>query len=114
MPLKNDSLNSILFPSHSKFVQASSAEEQNALQMYTELLFASFVVLRWSTLETDVTACKRFVSTVVFPLARAGLHHIKDALCSRAPKPGMRPPSLARPQTNDANHERASEGEISR
>jgi hypothetical protein len=82
--------------------------------MYTELLLASFVVLRWSTLETDVGVAKRFVSHVVFPLARNAVHQIKDALCSRAPKPGMRPPALARPQTNDANPQRASETDVSR
>ena len=82
--------------------------------MYTELLLTSFVVLRWTTLETDVATAKRFISHIVFPVARKTLYHIKDALCSRAPKPGARPPMLVRPQTNDAHPERPSENEVSR
>ena len=81
--------------------------------MYTELLLASFVVLRWSSLETDVAAGKRFVTHVVFPVGRAAVNHIKDALCSRPPKPGMRPPPLPRPQTNDAHSEGAGEASVS-
>jgi hypothetical protein len=82
--------------------------------MYTELLLGSFVVLRWTTLESDVATAKRFVSHVVFPFARAAVHHVKDSFCNRAPRPGMRPPPLARPQTNDAHPERASEADVSR
>lgn len=82
--------------------------------MYTELLLASVVVLRWGTLEMDVAAGKRLVTQVLFPLARTAVHHVKDLLCSRAPKPGMRPPPLARPQTNDAHPERTSETDVSR
>lgn len=87
------------------------ARLNRASQMYTELLLASFVVLRWSTLEADVGTAKRLVTHVVVPFVRTTVHHVQDLCCKRGPKPGMRPPPLVRPsstETNDANSERAS------
>ena len=76
----------------------------------------SYIVLRWNSLESDVTTAKRFVSHIALPMGLAALHRLKDACCSRHPKPGMRPPSLpprVATQTNDSTDERPSENTVS-
>lgn len=87
------------------------------IQMYTEaFVAASYVLFRWNSLESDITMAKRFVTHFAIPFALAALHKAKDACCSRAPKPGMRPPALpprVQPQTNDSNHEGASQEKVS-
>lgn len=62
--------------------------------MITEVSLAAFVVLRWNTLEADITTFKHLVNHFAIPFVRSALLHVKDSLCGRHPKPGMRPPSI--------------------